>query len=442
MWLEEFVRLAFVARFPSGNRQIVRQPLIVCSRLRSKALPLFPFVGNGVGPEYHLLGDLTPVTFVVGHLNLDDLLKQGGQMTQPHGTLPPLDAYTASSLLQKAIRRGDADLAVQAGGVLLRLRGKMIWRRLTLIAYEDVGVGDPDLCVDVTLLATDAERRITVGADHDIALELVRRLAMAPKNREADYLICTSIQAPRTNLVRARLGGLSVSERGRVAADPQKPILERSVAAWMASGINGGGPKVLDHGDLQGMMLLLSAGGAHAGVCDAASVAARLTQEPIVLMVPLLSALLHERRERLVLVDECPPPPQYPRGVPTYTFDKHTRIGKAAIAALLRENVQVRQCLGEYVPEFRALDVAAMASFYVDAVPLLRRSAWSQSDELYSLGLQTDMDKVGTPDEGILPILSIIRESRLHLDEIRCRLYDRSHQQPSGELPLFMEVTR
>ncbi|WP_029618547.1 hypothetical protein [Pseudorhizobium marinum] len=207
--------------------------------------------------------------------------------------------------------------------------------------------------------------------------------------------------------------------------------------------LHGGGPKVLDQGDPQGLMELLAAAGSHAALCDATLVAAKLTREPIVLMVPLLSAVLYERRKLLELVKETPPEPKFPRGVPTYTFDKHTRVGKAAIRELLRVNWDVRQRLAEYVPEFRAHDVAAMASFYVDAVPLLLRAAWSQSDQLYALGLQTDMGKVGTPDEGIMPILSTIREHRHHLDEIRCRLYDRGGQpQRQAELPLFRESRR
>lgn len=364
-------------------------------------------------------------------------------MTYANSMLPPLDAYTASSLLQKAIRRGDALLAGEAACVLMRLRGKMIWRRLTLIAFEDIGVADPELCVDVTMLASDEEARRADGGDLEVALELVRRLALAQKNREADYLVCTAIQAPMTDRARVRLAGLAVQERAEVAADPQKPLLERAVAAWMASGVNGGGPRVLDAGDLSSLMALFAAGGADVALCDAVSAAVKITREPIVLMAPLLSAVLHERRERLENVHEHPPEPKYIRGVPTYTFDKHTRVGKAAIGQLLRENEQVRGCLADYVPEFRARDVAAMAGFYVDAVPLLRRAAWSQSDELYALGLQTDMGKVGAPDESILPILSTIRKHRPHLDDIRCRLYDRRSLEPrSTELPLFREASR
>lgn len=151
------------------------------------------------------------LTSVVGRLNLSDLLKQGGLMTNRNPILPPVDAYTASSLLQKAIRRGDAAFAIEAARVLVRLRGRMVWRRLTLIAFEDVGVADPKLCADVTMVAGDHEARSAAGGDLELAFELVRRLVIAPKNRESDYLICTAIQAPRTDRARARLSSWSGS---------------------------------------------------------------------------------------------------------------------------------------------------------------------------------------------------------------------------------------
>ncbi|WP_204351099.1 hypothetical protein, partial [Serratia marcescens] len=47
-----------------------------------------------------------------------------------------VDHWLVSSLLQKAIRRGDADLAARAALTLLDLRGSTIWRRFMVIAFE------------------------------------------------------------------------------------------------------------------------------------------------------------------------------------------------------------------------------------------------------------------------------------------------------------------
>jgi len=67
-----------------------------------------------------------------------------------------LDPYATSSLLQKAIRRGEGDLAERAAIRLYRLRGKGIWRRLLVIAFEDVGIGSVESLVKTATMALDA----------------------------------------------------------------------------------------------------------------------------------------------------------------------------------------------------------------------------------------------------------------------------------------------
>lgn len=59
----------------------------------------------------------------------------------------PLDLspYLAMSAMQKAIRRGRAELALQAAATLLQRSPERLWRRLACIAFEDVGLRDPNL---------------------------------------------------------------------------------------------------------------------------------------------------------------------------------------------------------------------------------------------------------------------------------------------------------
>ena len=63
-----------------------------------------------------------------------------------------LDPWAASSLLQKAIRRGETALAQQAAAKLHGQRGNGIWRRLMTIAVEDIGIADVQLISDVVRL--------------------------------------------------------------------------------------------------------------------------------------------------------------------------------------------------------------------------------------------------------------------------------------------------
>jgi replication-associated recombination protein RarA len=51
------------------------------------------------------------------------------------------DQWVISSLLQKSIRRSETDIAQRAALTLFKLKGGAIWRRLMVIAFEDIGIG-------------------------------------------------------------------------------------------------------------------------------------------------------------------------------------------------------------------------------------------------------------------------------------------------------------
>jgi hypothetical protein len=67
----------------------------------------------------------------------------------PIDGLEPLrcDRWIASSALQKAIRRGDIPVALRALGTLYRHDPRSAWRRLLVIACEDVGIGSLDAVI-------------------------------------------------------------------------------------------------------------------------------------------------------------------------------------------------------------------------------------------------------------------------------------------------------
>lgn len=352
-------------------------------------------------------------------------------------TLPALDAWLASSLLQKAIRRGEVVYATAAAAAFHRMRGNAIWRRLLLIAFEDIGPADPKLCIRVTDYATDPLRRKRDGGDKEVLLSLVTRMCATAKHREADYLICAAKQAPFTEGIRAAYAARSTSQQVVTAGDPQTPLLERSVAAWMASGVNGGGPHVLSVGDLSNLMTSFAELGVPAGFTSSALVAAQRTKEPIVVMSPLLHLAIGDATIQITEDVRCPPYVLC-NGVPSWAFDKHTRVGLSAIRRLILESAEVNDCISNFVPDYRAIEVAAMGAFYADAIFAHRRMTWLESENLYSLGLRTDFAKIGTPDDGILPIAAVIGKNIDHLNDIRKRLREgrlqssRSKAYPEG----------
>ncbi|MCZ7891891.1 hypothetical protein O9X99_09415 [Agrobacterium salinitolerans] len=336
--------------------------------------------------------------------------------------LPSIDAWTASSLLQKAIRRGEADYAQAAALALYRMRGNALWRRLLLIAFEDVGPADPALCVNVSEWSNDPELRKSLGTDHELLLYLTGEMCLAAKNREADYLICAAKQAPFSEDLRAAMASRSLENRVLAAGDCNATLLDRAVASWMASGVNGGAPQVLREGNLSGLIRHFVALGVPEDFASSVAYASKKTSEPIVLMAPLLLLAIGRETSSARVVTEALPPSVLCNGIPSWVFDKHTRLGKSAVRQLLKENREVRDCLAAFVPEYKSIQVAEMAAFYADAVALSSRLVWPQSDELYALGLRTDMTKIGTPDDGVAPITQLLSQHLNQLNDIRKRL--------------------
>jgi hypothetical protein len=346
-----------------------------------------------------------------------------------------VDPWIASSLLQKAIRRGDADLAERAAITLHRLRGNGIWRRLIVIGFEDVGIGSVDALIKTTAACTAPNWRANVeGGDQRVLCLVARLLAEAPKDRSPDHLISAAQSHPALEDARRRVGAMSISQRVDYAANDTRPLPERAVAAWCASGVEWGAEHRIGRGDLPGLMSALR----HLGVPDdlvtATRIAATRTREPIVVMTPLLWLAASAAGDHRVV--DCSVPPVTMIGdIPSFVFDKHTALGKAAIHRFARENHAVRDLLAAYVPEYRAKDVACIAAFHVDAAPVSRRFDWDGSAELERLGDEAEMMKVGVPREGIAPLLTAVLDNLDHLDAIRAELFGGGRSQRGSASP-------
>ena len=105
------------------------------------------------------------------------------------------DRWIASSLLQKSIRRSDTQLALRAAFRLSDFDRSYTWRRLLIIAFEDVGAAEPDALSETVAIATTPKWRSKRGERQSLAYA-VTRLAEAPKDRSADYLISAAETQP------------------------------------------------------------------------------------------------------------------------------------------------------------------------------------------------------------------------------------------------------
>lgn len=105
--------------------------------------------------------------------------------------------YDMSSLLQKAIRRGDVVRAAYAASELHPRFRKYLWKRLLTCSAEDCwGIVTKEI---IALQQADEYVNGTKGDNWLFIAKAVTLLCMAKKNRDADY-VCCNFMCPDRNL--------------------------------------------------------------------------------------------------------------------------------------------------------------------------------------------------------------------------------------------------
>jgi hypothetical protein len=329
------------------------------------------------------------------------------------GALLRLDLFEASSLLQKAIRRGEAGLAERAMVRLYHLRSLDVAARLLAIAFEDVGIGSVKALIQTVAVCADA------SASERALYGIARLLAKAPKDRSSSHLAAAAKSHPIFEDARLIVGESSHSERLDLIAEDEASLPVRAIAALRCSGLNWNGGRG-ERSDPIDWTLAFGRLGVPADLLLATRTAFIRAHKPAIVMAPLL--WLDVNRGFRPSVVECRMPEAAAvDGVPLYTFDKHTAIGRTAIRRLARESQPVRGALSS-VPSSGAREIASIAAFYADGAPVARRFRWEGAAALESLGVEADMLRAGAPPASIGPILAAVRDNLGHLNMIRARL--------------------
>jgi hypothetical protein len=339
------------------------------------------------------------------------------------------DPWVAASLLQKAVRRGRSDLAESAAECLWRHRGSRAWLRLVIIAVEDVGIGSIDAVVETLRIAramTRASARRAVDDPVRAICSMARALADAPKDRSADYLVSIAVHDASLDWFRQECLRLPASERIAAALDGDLPSNLRAVAAWTACGLGPSETARLDRGDRSGFLTACATAGVPAQLVAASADAATMSRDAICALLPVAWLLWRSAGGRSTPIDMTLPDSPSVGGIPVWALDKHTRLGKAAFARLVSENVDVREVAVRIAGRRGAIAAVEMAAYYLDAAPVSRRLDWPLSLSLEAEGRRVDMAKVGVPWDGIDPLMSVMVANREHLDRLRAEMLNKA----------------
>jgi hypothetical protein len=244
------------------------------------------------------------------------------------------DPYLLASAVQKAIRRGDLDTARRAGHQLLELDRARLWRRLAVLALEDIGIADVELVAELVAIASlTAARRLfpseTAALDH-----VLIRVCAAVKDRSGDHLCSILHREPVDPEQASLLARASGDALLAAVASSHQPLTQRIRAAVLASGrseefFRPGAPGIGAVFDVLHEM------GVPAPLLLASEVYASRQRDELPVLVPL-AALLHLNTKTSIREHTLPAAERIGK-LPAYTFDPiNTRLGRRAVELWLK----------------------------------------------------------------------------------------------------------
>ncbi len=164
---------------------------------------------------------------------LNQLLEKTPRHPPPIGQLP--DKWIAASALQKGIRRGNVELAIRALDTLWKIDPRYARKRLAIIAFEDVGLGAPDI-VAVTVMACSGTKYLQKEKIYPAVRACAISLATSAKERSAEHIYTLLAHHDAYELIRDRFAHKTPHQLVDIIIDTDRYLIERSAAAWLLAG--------------------------------------------------------------------------------------------------------------------------------------------------------------------------------------------------------------
>lgn len=256
-----------------------------------------------------------------------------------------LDRWLATSLLQKAIRRDAPDLAWMAASYLLENFPAYFWRRLPIIAMEDIGLGDLDTCMMVILSSRSASARVELGGCLPVATAMVEIMCTATKDRSTDDLFDIILRCPD-----AREDRIAMFE----AQQAEEPFAtDRAVA-----GVIGAANLMAVHAGCIGDLPTISIGkkvwadamqrcdhfAPRMEVIETALLGLKLTG---VILAPMLVLLGGHTDTQVKVTDDIMPSSPTNTAIPTWALGQHTRVGLDGFRRYISQSTKMRSLLNQ-----------------------------------------------------------------------------------------------
>lgn len=291
----------------------------------------------------------------------------------------PFDSYLLRSGLQKAVRRGNVELTSRFALSLWHTDKRSLWRRLAIIAVEDVGVGCMDVTLDVLLAYASNDWR-TASGDVKIAIHLAQQMAKAPKTRLLRELFVYSDRSEVATFARGRTEEVSLKKLRATLLDNEKETFERILALWGLGGKSSFSTEVFSggQGNVEEAIIAIKRLPIPDEIIQVCLTALKLPHWPLASLLPLGWLEMKKQGKDLYISKEMPLSAPECTGLPTWAMDGlYTRSGKQSIRSL--------QAAVPCLKSFTAMQIGE-GYFFIESEPLnlrLTSRAWEDLRQEY-----------------------------------------------------------
>jgi hypothetical protein len=326
---------------------------------------------------------------------------------RPHFNQVLPDNWLATSALQKAIRRGQETPALLATSFLIARQPDRFWRRLVVIALEDIGIADLHLVHEVLSVSGRKVWRAEHGGDWSLGADLVQRLCKTVKCRDAcDALVIADLH-PNFRTHRSGFLDLGGKELAKILSDPAKSVGERVLAAWLIAGTKRFPAANLPTrtGSFVDLLHVYDGMGIDPYVLATARLGSTRTNEGHPLSLPLIWLLAATSGETDVLAYALPTIRDI-RGWPDYAYDMHTRVGRRAIKLFQRECNALDRLVSNWLPPDQHELFVGTLVFRLEGEKVDRRLTYPGSQALLRASEVAHLTHQGLPETLVSEALS------------------------------------
>jgi hypothetical protein len=330
-----------------------------------------------------------------------------------------------SSACQKFIRRGFVSEAIRCALTYHSVDPSGFWNRLVIIAFEDIGVGDIWTVAMTLAAAKSSIWRRKAGGDELVIQFIIKKMAEGVKDRT----VCDFFQVLENRSIvptaLSLLKSATPQKLSSIALSGEYPFDTRTSAAWMLWGTsklkNPRLPSRTGERDLfEETIERLGVPGIVKYITLRGMIACRCAMN----LVYAFTYEMMKQSPQVKLIATALPEPFYIKGLPCFTFDKHTREGKSAYKYFYQSCHAVSDFLTSkgIVGNDEILSAIGISVFITESALLNMRVDFVGAERIYQMTVEDDYRKNGLTLEDGLELSRLIQENHEALTLARIRV--------------------